>query len=211
VRAMILRSPYTSIADVAQLQLPYLPARWLVRDKFDSFSKIGVNKAPLFVFHGANDTLIPLALGRELFEQANEPKTWLTIDGAGHGFRGEELERANNAMLSWFREHLAPKPAQRLAIVADHGPSGEVVAMEWPSGKELWTIPNNRGHDVQLLAKRRKASRLRNSVRSAYVVRTRAYFGMVRMFQTLNDHPQIEIRIFAETEEAEAWLREEES
>jgi hypothetical protein len=24
--------------------------------------------------------------------------------------------------------------------------------MEWPSGKELWTIPNNRGHDVQLLA-----------------------------------------------------------
>jgi hypothetical protein len=62
--------------------------------------------------------------------------------------------------------------------------------------------------DVQLVANRRRASRLRNAVRSAFVVRSRADFGLVRMFQTLNDHPQIEIRIFDDTPEAEAWLTE---
>jgi len=95
VRAMILRSPYTSMADIAAIQLPYLPARWLVRDRFDSLAKIGLSKAPLFVFHGANDTLIPLALGRELFDAASEPKTWLTVDGTGHNdVQTPEAERA---------------------------------------------------------------------------------------------------------------------
>ena len=36
-------------------------------------------------------------------------------------------------------------------LVSDHGPLGEIVAMEWPSGRELWTVPNARGHDVQPL------------------------------------------------------------
>jgi fermentation-respiration switch protein FrsA (DUF1100 family) len=95
VRAMILRSPYTSIAEVAAIQLPYIPARWLVRDRFDSLAKIGLNKAPLFIFHGANDTLIPLELGRELFAAAPEPKTWLTITNVGHNdVQTPEAERA---------------------------------------------------------------------------------------------------------------------
>lgn len=95
VGAMILRSPYTSIAAVAAIQLPYIPAHWLVRDRFDSLAKIGLNRAPLFIFHGANDTLIPLALGRELFEAARSPKTWLTLDGVGHNdVQTPEAERA---------------------------------------------------------------------------------------------------------------------
>lgn len=32
--------------------------------------------------------------------------------------------------------------------------------------------------------------------------------GFARMFQILNDHPQIEIRIFPAIAEAEAWLAE---
>jgi fermentation-respiration switch protein FrsA (DUF1100 family) len=84
VHAMILRSPYTSIAEVAQIQLPYIPARWLVRDRFDALAKIGMSKAPLFVFHGDADTLIPIALGRQLFDAAAEPKTWLAVPGTGH-------------------------------------------------------------------------------------------------------------------------------
>jgi fermentation-respiration switch protein FrsA (DUF1100 family) len=84
VHAMILRSPYTSIAEVAAIQLPYIPARWLVRDRFEALPKIGLSKAPLFVFHGDADTLIPMALGRQLFDAASEPKTWLTVPGTGH-------------------------------------------------------------------------------------------------------------------------------
>lgn len=84
VGAVVLRSPYTSIADVAALELWYLPVRWLVRDRFDALSRIGSIKSPLMVFHGDSDTLIPMALGRQLFDAAPEPKTWLTVPGAGH-------------------------------------------------------------------------------------------------------------------------------
>jgi fermentation-respiration switch protein FrsA (DUF1100 family) len=110
-RALILRSPYTSIAEVAAIQLPFLPARWLVHDRFDSLARIGRNKAPLFVFHGANDTLIPLALGRELFEAApasdRGPNTWLTIDGVGHN--DVQTPEAERAMLD-FLAQLPPMP-----------------------------------------------------------------------------------------------------
>ena len=105
VHALILRSPYSSIADVAAIQLPYIPARWLVRDRFDSLAKIGRNKAPLFIFHGADDMLIPLAVGRKLFEAAPEPKTWLTVDGAGHN--DVQTPGAERAVLD-FLDRLPP-------------------------------------------------------------------------------------------------------
>ncbi|GAB2178238.1 alpha/beta hydrolase [Dongia sp. agr-C8] len=114
VKAVILRSPYTSIAEVAAIQLPYLGARWLVRDRFDSLAKIGLNKAPLFVFHGSDDTLIPIALGRALFAAASEPKTWLTIDGAGHN--DVQTPQAERAMLD-FLQRLPPPPAAAVTPV----------------------------------------------------------------------------------------------
>jgi fermentation-respiration switch protein FrsA (DUF1100 family) len=114
VRALMLRSPYSSIADVAAIQLPYLPARWLVHDRFDSLAKIGLNQAPLFIFHGANDRLIPIALGRRLFEAAAEPKTWLTIDGAGHN--DVQTPAAEQAMLD-FLAQLPPLPAAAVTAV----------------------------------------------------------------------------------------------
>jgi fermentation-respiration switch protein FrsA (DUF1100 family) len=84
VGAIVLRSPYTSIADVAEIQMPFLLAHWLVRDRFDTLSKIASIHAPLLVFHGDADTLIPMALGRRVFDAAPEPKTWLAIPGVGH-------------------------------------------------------------------------------------------------------------------------------
>jgi fermentation-respiration switch protein FrsA (DUF1100 family) len=105
---MVLRAPYTSIPDVAASLLPYIPARWLVRDRFDSLAKIARSKAPLFVFHGPNDLLIPLALGRKLFDAASGPKTWLTVEGAGHN--DVQTAEAERAVLD-FLARLPPAPA----------------------------------------------------------------------------------------------------
>jgi dienelactone hydrolase len=43
-------------------------------------------KAPVMVIVGAEDTVTPPAACRRLFEAANEPKAWLEIDGADHGY-----------------------------------------------------------------------------------------------------------------------------
>jgi fermentation-respiration switch protein FrsA (DUF1100 family) len=101
VGAMVLRSPYTSIPDVAALQLQYFPVRWLVRDRFDSLAKIGGIHAPLLVFHGEADALIPIALGRRLFDAAPDPKTWLAVRGAGHN--DVQTPEAEAAVLDFLR------------------------------------------------------------------------------------------------------------
>jgi acetyl esterase/lipase len=73
-----------------------------------------------------------------------------TIPGAGHGFKGADAERAEARLLGFFDQHLKPARQTRI-LISDHGPKGEVVAMLWPSGEELWRVPNERGHDVQSL------------------------------------------------------------
>jgi fermentation-respiration switch protein FrsA (DUF1100 family) len=106
VGAVILRSPYTSIADVAAHELWYFPVRWLVRDRFDSLSKVGRIHAPLMVFHGEADALIPIALGRRLFDAAPEPKTWLAIPGTGHN--DVQTPAAESGVLDFLRQGFPP-------------------------------------------------------------------------------------------------------
>jgi fermentation-respiration switch protein FrsA (DUF1100 family) len=115
VHALILRSPYTAIPDVAALALPYIPARWLVRDRFDSLAKIGAIHSPLMIFHGDVDGLIPMALGRKLFDAAPEPKTWLTVPGTGHN--DVQTPEAERAVLD-FLAQLSPASSSTPATAA---------------------------------------------------------------------------------------------
>ena len=47
IAGLILEAPFTSIADVAQDRFPFVPARFLVSDRFDSLAVIGKVKAPI--------------------------------------------------------------------------------------------------------------------------------------------------------------------
>ena len=53
---------------------------------------------------------------------------------------------------------------------------------------------------------RRKAQQLANPIKTAIVAPKPVHVGFARMFQILNDHPQIVIEVFATVEAAEAWL-----
>jgi fermentation-respiration switch protein FrsA (DUF1100 family) len=83
-RALVLEKTFTSVADTAQRLYPWLPARWLVRNRFDSLAKIRRCTRPLFIAHGTEDHLVPFALGERLFESANEPKQFLALQGLDH-------------------------------------------------------------------------------------------------------------------------------
>lgn len=83
--ALILAMPFTSIADVAQDHYWYFPARWLVRDRFDSLSRIHRVRAPILIFHGEDDRLIPVKFARSLLAAAPEPKEGYFIPGGRHG------------------------------------------------------------------------------------------------------------------------------
>lgn len=84
VLAVVLDSPFSSAVDVAAHHYPYLPVRWLMWDRFESMAHIGKVRAPLLIVHGDQDPVVPHALGRKLFEAANEPKQFVTLPGGGH-------------------------------------------------------------------------------------------------------------------------------
>jgi len=103
--AVILESPYTSIAAVSQVHYWYLPARWMILDKWDSLARIARISAPLLVLHGDKDTVVPLRFGQALFEAAQEPKEMIVISGAGH-VELFDHDRVVGRVLSFIREHL---------------------------------------------------------------------------------------------------------
>jgi uncharacterized protein len=84
VAAVVLESPFTSMGDAAAAHYPFVPARTLVKDRFDSLDKIGRIRTPLFVAHGEDDNVVPVAQGKRLFQAARTPKESHWIAGAGH-------------------------------------------------------------------------------------------------------------------------------
>ncbi|MDC0937562.1 alpha/beta hydrolase [Pelagibacteraceae bacterium] len=71
---IILESPFTSMADTAKIYYPYLPVNLLLKDRYDSKSKISDIKTPILIMHGKMDNIVPQNMGLELFEKANNPK-----------------------------------------------------------------------------------------------------------------------------------------
>ena len=79
--SIILESPFTSIENSAKIYYPYLPVRLLLKDRFDSISKIKMINTPILIMHGKKDDVIPFSMGKELFEKANSPKqSYFTSD-----------------------------------------------------------------------------------------------------------------------------------
>ena len=71
---IILESPFTSIANAAKIYYPYLPVGIILKDRYDSISKIKNINTPIFIMHGKMDNIVPQQMGLELFEKANNPK-----------------------------------------------------------------------------------------------------------------------------------------
>ena len=72
--SIILESPFTSIENSAKIYYPYLPVSFLLKDRYDSISKIKKINSPILIMHGRKDDIVPFFMGKKLFEQANSPK-----------------------------------------------------------------------------------------------------------------------------------------
>ena len=83
--AVVLESPFTSIAAMAKRHYPILPGIGLFfRTRYDTLAKVKDVRVPVMVLHGDSDEIAPFDMGREVFAAANPPKRFHTIEGAGH-------------------------------------------------------------------------------------------------------------------------------
>ncbi len=64
---------------------------------------------PTLLIHGDKDTLAPMSNSeriRDAFEDANVPTQLIVMEGAGHGFRGQQGSQAAAALADWFERYL---------------------------------------------------------------------------------------------------------
>ncbi len=71
---VILESPFTSMIDAGKNKYPYLPVKFLLKDKYESNKKIKNIKRPILIMHGKVDNIVPFEMGKKMYELANQPK-----------------------------------------------------------------------------------------------------------------------------------------
>lgn len=103
-RALVLVAGYTGIAHVTRQHYPWIPAEWLVTERFRTIDKLPHIACPLLLLHGRDDDTIPFDNSVALARVRPDAKIEL-IDGVGHGiiYRVDTMRRIE----AWLRRPAA--------------------------------------------------------------------------------------------------------
>jgi len=86
--AVILEAPYESMMKVGARIYPLLPVYYVLRDRFDSISKVDNIQEPVLIFHGKKDGLILVEHGenllKSLVQSGNVESEIVIFPEAGH-------------------------------------------------------------------------------------------------------------------------------
>jgi pimeloyl-ACP methyl ester carboxylesterase len=81
--ALVLVAPYTSIVDVASHHVPFLPARLVMEERFDTLAKAPGLRVRALVLHGTRDEVVPFSMGRRVAERI-PGATFIAVEGGHH-------------------------------------------------------------------------------------------------------------------------------
>lgn len=83
-RMLVLEAPFTATVDVAAERYPWLPVSALMKDQFATRDLIEHVTVPILIFHGTDDTVIPLHHGQALAEMSGDTAQLYVIPGGTH-------------------------------------------------------------------------------------------------------------------------------
>ena len=81
---ILLRSPFTELADVGAHHYPWLPVRLLLRDRFPVAEHLAASDVPVTVVYGDSDSVVPTALSARVADQAPSLVERVVLEGADH-------------------------------------------------------------------------------------------------------------------------------
>jgi uncharacterized protein len=87
---LFLQATFASLVEAGTYHYPFLPVRSVLRDRFNSLSRIPDITCPVAMVHGGQDRIVPLEHGRKLFDAAPDksasgiPKSFTELPDAGH-------------------------------------------------------------------------------------------------------------------------------
>lgn len=82
--ALLLITPWDSLASVARHHYPWFPASLLLRDRYDSVANLAAYRGRVAVVVAEHDSIVPPEASRRLFETLGEPKRLWSVPGADH-------------------------------------------------------------------------------------------------------------------------------
>ncbi|MBK9440156.1 MAG: alpha/beta fold hydrolase [Comamonadaceae bacterium] len=109
--ALILESAFTSFPDIARAAGFWAGVLASFSDeRFASVEKIARVQAPILMIHGAQDHTVPIELGKHLFDAANAPKQWFSIEGGQHSDLNLMARDQYQAILANFKALYLSQP-----------------------------------------------------------------------------------------------------
>ena len=81
---MVLRSPFTELADVGSHHYPWLPVRLLLRDRFPVLELVETSEVPTTVVYGDRDSVVPTRLSADVAAGTASLVEEVVIEGADH-------------------------------------------------------------------------------------------------------------------------------
>lgn len=118
VAAVVAYFPPTDIRAFVDEKSPYYknyPALQFEPEKAGDYSPllhVTPDDAPTLLVHGDKDELVPLDHSQNILDALKEkqvPAELLVIQGAAHGFQGEDGKRATDSLVGWFEKQLLKK------------------------------------------------------------------------------------------------------
>jgi alpha-beta hydrolase superfamily lysophospholipase len=84
VAALMLITPWDRLEHVAAHHYPWLPVKWLLRDRYDSAAHLAGYRRPVLVAVAERDDIVPARFGDALYRALPGPKRLQLMPGAGH-------------------------------------------------------------------------------------------------------------------------------
>jgi len=90
VTGLLLITPWDRLAHVAAHHYPWLPVKWLLRDRYDSVTCLASFDRPVLVVVAESDSIVPARFGEALYNAVVGPRQ-LRVEGGG----AQRLDRAH--------------------------------------------------------------------------------------------------------------------
>lgn len=110
IAALVLESPFTSVADLARGIYPYLPTDLLLRHRFDSLSRLPGIDAPVLVVASDRDGITPATHARRMAEGARDASLVMLPGGAHPAVLNDESGQGVRAALGFLAARLPRRP-----------------------------------------------------------------------------------------------------
>jgi fermentation-respiration switch protein FrsA (DUF1100 family) len=81
---VVLRSPFTDLADVGAHHYPWLPVRMLIRDRFPVVEHLTASDVPVTVIYGLRDSVVPPELSARVADRAPSLAERVVLAEADH-------------------------------------------------------------------------------------------------------------------------------